>query len=315
MPPWRQTAVRCGGSSRAQCSKLGRIGTPTIFKAVHQRLARARGKTQETTQVCAVADVCDDFCASSAHPGGKCTSTAKRPGLWSTGNICTVSTQRVKLPHSETCTMQRSVRPLNLSCARADARERLCGLPEVRMLVGAYLLASKSPHEARGHKVWHASHDCIQTEACAEGSMRLRRRKMSTSHHDARPFSRSRQTATCRVCADARQLGHHRYGEELQQWKGPCALQRFNGLRRRCWRGTGPWVKVARLATAGRSSACCRTAPSRGRDCCTKAVDRMSAPLSAASFVNVQSTRSRVPQLLSAQYTVLHDGGRRREAD
>lgn len=63
--------------------------------------------------------------AAVAHPGGRCTTTAKTPGVPSTGAMGIVSTQRVKEPQRCTCGVYAGdTRQQQCSVALADATQQ-----------------------------------------------------------------------------------------------------------------------------------------------------------------------------------------------
>ena len=84
-----------------------------------------------------------------AHPGGRCTTTAKTPGLVSPEAMGTVSTHRVKEPHKWTCTVAVSG---THSTKHVQAKI-------------AYDLAPKLPRESCGNKV--CGHATSHNTSCA----------------------------------------------------------------------------------------------------------------------------------------------------
>jgi hypothetical protein len=109
-----------------------------------------------------------------AHPGGRWTTTAKAPGVPSTGAIGMVSTHRVNEPHRCTCeraagrsdglgfprparrTRGRAAAALPPSLRIASAGPHCCW-PRAAAAALSHLPAAKPPHEAGGDEEGHGA--------------------------------------------------------------------------------------------------------------------------------------------------------------
>jgi hypothetical protein len=88
------------------CRSCCQAGVALLHRLRTAHSHRATGQAGYTRQHCVWLQ---GSCWAVTHPGGKCTTTAKTPGVPSTGAIGMVSTHLVNEPHRCTCTCSTAI--------------------------------------------------------------------------------------------------------------------------------------------------------------------------------------------------------------